>query len=134
MNLFDKSALAWRKIDEWSMRKEEFVRRTAFSLLAVLAVHDKKAPDEKFLQLFPIFTRGADDERALVKKAVSWALRNIGKRNLALNAAAINEANKIRLLNSKSAHWIASDVTRELTSEAVQRRLKKKQAKQKSQS
>ncbi len=131
MNLFDRSTLAWRKVDEWSMRKEEFVKRAAFSLLAVLAVHDKKADDDRFVQLFHVFTRAADDERASVKKAASWALRNIGKRNSKLNAAAINEANRIRLIHSKSARWIAADVIRELKSEAVQKRLKKKQARPK---
>ena len=128
MNLFEKSPLAWKKVDDWSMRDEEFVKRTAFGLLACLAWHDKKADDDDFLDLFYVFARGAMDERNAVKKAVSWALRNIGKRNLALNKAAVNEANRISLLNSKSARWIASDVTRELESEAVQKRLKKKQA------
>ena len=126
MNLFEKSHLAWRKVDEWSMRKEEFVKRAAFGLLACLAWHDKKADDDEFIQLFHVFMRGAEDERNLVKKAVSWALRNIGKRNLKLNRAAIDEANRIRLLNSKSARWIAADVIRELESEAVQKRLKSK--------
>ena len=124
MNLFDKSHLAWRKVDEWSKRKEEFVKRTAFGLLACLAWHDKKADDEKFVQLFHVFMRGADDERNSVKKAASWALRNIGKRNLKLNRAAIDEANRVRLMNSKNARWIAADVIRELASEAVQKRLK----------
>jgi 3-methyladenine DNA glycosylase AlkD len=127
-NLFEKSPLAWRKVDEWSMREEEFVKRTAFGLLACLAWHDKKAGDDEFLDLFAVFARAATDERNSVKKAASWALRNIGKRNLKLNEKAINEANRIRLLNSKSARWIASDVIRELESEAVQKRLKKKQA------
>ena len=129
MNLFEKSHLAWRKVDEWSKRGEEFVKRTAFGLLACLAWHDKKADDEKFVKLFPIFMRGAEDERNSVKKAVSWALRNIGKRNLKLNRAAIDEANIIHLINSKSARWIATDVIRELESEAVQKRLQKKRKK-----
>lgn len=128
MNLFEKSPLAWRKVDEWSKRDEEFVKRTAFGLLACLAWHDKKANDDQFLQLFHVFSRGAIDERNSVKKAVSWALRNIGKRNLHLNKAAVNEAARLRLLDSKSARWIASDVIRELESEAVHQRLKKKQA------
>jgi len=127
-NLFEKSSLAWRKVDEWSMRKEEFVKRTAFGLLACLAWHDKKAEDSKFLDLFPVFTRGATDERNSVKKAASWALRNIGKRNLKLNEAALKEAKNLRSLNSKSARWVASDVMRELESEAVKKRLKKMQA------
>jgi 3-methyladenine DNA glycosylase AlkD len=128
MNLFEKSPLAWRKVEEWSKRDEEFVKRTAFGLLACLAWHDKKANDDQFLQLFHVFERGAIDERNSVKKAVSWALRNIGKRNLHLNKAAVNEADRLRLLDSKSARWIASDVIRELESEAVHQRLKKKQA------
>jgi 3-methyladenine DNA glycosylase AlkD len=128
MNLFEKSPLAWRKVEEWSKRDEEFVKRTAFGLLACLAWHDKKANDDQFLQLFHVFSRGAIDERNSVKKAVSWALRNIGKRNLHLNKAAVNEAARLRLLDSKSARWIASDVIRELESEAVHQRLKKKQA------
>jgi len=82
MNLFERSPLAWKKVDDWSRREEKFVKRTAFGLLACLAWHDKKAEDEKFIQLFPVFARGAVDERNSIKKAVSWALRNIGKRNL----------------------------------------------------
>ena len=127
MNLFEKSPLAWKKVDDWSRREEEFVKRTAFGLLACLAWHDKNAEDKKFIKLFPVFARGALDERNSVKKAVSWALRNIGKRNSNLNRTALNEANRIRTLDSKSARWIARDVIRELKSEAVQKRLKKKQ-------
>lgn len=126
MNLFEKSPLAWRKVEEWSKRDEEFMKRTAFGLLACLAWHDKKANDDQFLQLFHVFERGAMDEQNSVKKAISWALRNIGKRNLHLNKAAVNEAARLRLLDSKSARWIASDVIRELESEAVHQRLKKK--------
>jgi 3-methyladenine DNA glycosylase AlkD len=126
MNLFEKSLLAWKKVDDWSRREEEFVKRTAFGLLACLAWHDKKAKDDNFIHLFPVFARGAVDERNSIKKAVSWALRNIGKRNLNLNNAALNEATRIRLLDSKSARWIASDVIRELESDTVQKRLKKK--------
>jgi 3-methyladenine DNA glycosylase AlkD len=92
MNLFEKNQLAWKKIADWSEREEEFVKRTAFSLIACLAWHDKKASDEKFIKLFPVIIRGAMDERNFVKKAVNWALRNIGKRNLNLNEAAINTA------------------------------------------
>jgi len=125
MNLFEKSPLAWRKIDEWSRRDEEFVKRIAFGLLACLSWHDKKAKDEKFIKLFPVFARGATDARASIKKATSWALRNIGKRNPNLNKAAINEANRLRMLDYKNARWIASDAVRELESETVQKRLKK---------
>jgi 3-methyladenine DNA glycosylase AlkD len=90
MNLFEKNQLAWKKIIDWSQREEEFVKRTAFSLIACLAWHDKRANDEKFIELLPVIARGATDERNFVKKAVNWALRNIGKRNLNLNQAAIN--------------------------------------------
>jgi len=124
MNLFEKNRLAWKKIVDWPEREEEFVKRTAFSLIACLAWHDKKASDEKFIELLPVIIRGATDERNFVKKAVNWALRNIGKRNLNLNEAAINAANKIQQLNSKAARWIASDAIRELESEAAQTRLK----------
>jgi len=125
MNLFEKTPLVWKKIRDWSVREEEFVKRTAFSLIACLAWHDKKAEDEKFIELFPVITQGATDERNFVKKAVNWALRNIGKRNLNLNKAAVNTAKQIQRLDSKAARWIASDTLRELESVAVQKRLKK---------
>jgi len=125
MNLFEKNPLAWKKIMDWSEREEEFVKRTAFSLIACLAWHDKKASDEKFTKLLPIIVREATDERNFVKKAVNWALRNIGKRNLNLNKAAINTAREIQKLGSKAARWIAADAIRELESDAVQSRLRR---------
>jgi 3-methyladenine DNA glycosylase AlkD len=124
MNLFEKSPLAWQKVLDWSERDEEFVKRAAFALLACLAWHDKKANDEKFIELLPVITRGAADERNFVRKAVNWALRNIGKRNLNLNRAAIKAAGEIRQLDSKAARWIAADAIRELESEVVLNRLK----------
>ena len=125
MNLFEKSQLAWKKIIDWSEREEEFVKRTAFSLIACLAWHDKKASDEKFVELLPVIMREAADERNFVKKAVNWALRNIGKRNVHLNEAAISTAKEIQRLDSKAARWIAADAIRELESDAVQSRLRK---------
>jgi len=125
MNLFEKNQLAWKKIVDWSEREEEFVKRTAFSLIACLAWHDKKASDDKFIELFPVIIREATDERNFVKKAVNWALRNIGKRNLRLNAAAINTAKEIQRLDSKAARWIAADAIRELESDAIRSRLRK---------
>lgn len=125
MNLFKKTPFAWTKILDWSEREEEFVKRTAYALLACLAWHDKKAEDETFIKLFPVIKRGATDERNYVKKAINWALRNIGKRNLNLNKAAIAVAREIQQIDSKAAHWIASNAIKELESEAVQRRLKK---------
>ena len=126
MNLFDKSPLAWGKIYDWSSREEEFVKRAAFALIACLAWHDKNMNDEKFIELLPVIVRGAMDDRNFVKKAVNWALRHIGKRNLHLNKVAIDTARAIQQLDSKAARWIASDAIRELESEAVQARLKRK--------
>jgi 3-methyladenine DNA glycosylase AlkD len=123
MNLFEKNQLAWKKIMDWSEREGEFVRRTAFSLIACLAWHDKKASDEKFIELLPVMIRGSTDERNFVKKAVNWALRNIGKRNLNLNKAAIEAAKEIQRLDSKAARWIAADAIRELESDPIQQRL-----------
>ena len=125
MNLFEKNQLAWQKIIDWSEREEEFVKRTAFSLMACLAWHDKKASDEKLIELLPVITRAATDERNFVKKAVNWALRNIGKRNLTLNQTAMNTAREIQRLDSKAARWIAADAIRELESDAIQSRLKR---------
>ena len=125
MNLFEKTPLAWRKILDWSEREEEFVKRTAFTLIACLAWHDKKAEDEKFIELFPVIKRGATDERNYAKKAVNWALRNIGKRNPNLNKAAIETAREIQRTDSKAARWIASNAIKELESEAVHRKLRK---------
>ena len=125
MNLFEKNQLAWKKIVDWSEREEEFVKRTAFSLIACLAWHDKQASDEKFIELLPVIIREATDERNFVKKAVNWALRNIGKRNLNLNEAAIDTATEIKRLDSKAARWVAADAIRELESDAIQSRLRR---------
>jgi 3-methyladenine DNA glycosylase AlkD len=125
MNLFEKTPLAWKKILDWSEREEEFVKRAAFALIACLAWHNKEAEDKKFIELFPVIEYGATDERNFVKKAVNWALRNIGKRNVNLNKAAVKVAKEIRRIDSKAARWIASNAIKELESEAVKRRLKK---------
>lgn len=125
MNLFEKSPLAWKKIKDWSTRPEEFVKRTAFSLIACLAWHDKKSDDERFIELLPIIIQASTDERNFVKKSVNWALRNIGKRNTRLNQAVVETALLMRYMDSKSARWIGSDALRELESEAVRKRLEK---------
>lgn len=121
--LIARTRYARRKIREWSTREEEFTKRTAFTLIAELAWHDTQMPDQEFERFFPLITRAAVDERNFVKKAVNWALRNIGKRNRALNARAIRVAKEIQKLDSKAARWIASDTLRELTGPAVQARL-----------
>ena len=122
---FLASPLAWRKVSVWAKRQDEFVRRAAFALLATLAVHDKAADDFQFIDALPLIKAAACDERNFVKKAVNWALRNIGKRNQALNAAAMDCARRIQLQNTKSARWIAADALRELGSDAVQVRLQR---------
>ncbi|MHA2062267.1 MAG: DNA alkylation repair protein [Candidatus Sifarchaeia archaeon] len=122
-NLFRKTQFAYQKVVEWSGRKEEFVKRTGFAMLASLAVHDKKKEDKEFIKFFKLIKREATDERNFVKKAVNWALRQIGKRNLNLNRKAIETATEIKTMDSKSAKWIASDAIRELTSEKIQKRL-----------
>jgi 3-methyladenine DNA glycosylase AlkD len=123
MNLFTKTGLAYRKADEWSESDEEFVKRAGFVLMACLAVYDKKADDKQFEVFLPIIRREASDNRNFVKKAVNWALRQIGKRNANLNRKAIETAKEIQKMDSRSAKWIASDAIRELTSESVLKRL-----------
>jgi len=123
-NLFDKTKAAYQKAVEWSLRHEEFTKRAGFALMAALAFHDKKAPNAKFLKFLKAIKREATDERNFVRKAVNWALRQIGKRNLELNRAAVRTAKQIRKMPSKSARWIASDALRELTSTSVQKRLR----------
>lgn len=116
----------WDKIYEWSGRQREFEKRAAFSLAAYLSYKDKTAEDERFQGFLSVIEREACDERKFVKKAVNWALRNIGKKNLGLNGAAICAAERIRRQNSRAARWIAADALRELRSEAVQARLRRR--------
>ena len=127
MNLFERTPFAGKKIRQWSRREEEFVRRAAYALIACLAWHDKDAPDVVFTGFLPIIKRGVTDERNFVKKSVNWALRSIGKRNPRLNRAAVSTAKEISRLDSKSARWIGADAIRELTSAAVQRRIRRRQ-------
>jgi 3-methyladenine DNA glycosylase AlkD len=124
MNLFEKTKFAYQKANEWSSNDKEFTKRTAFVLMARLAVSDKKADDALFEPFFPLIKREAGDNRNFVKKAVNWALRQIGKRNLNLNRKAIQTGEDIQRMDSKSARWIAADALRELTSPAVQQRLR----------
>jgi len=124
INAFRKTKFPYEKVLDWTKRDEQFVKRAGFALMATLAVHDKKAADVLFMGLLPIIDREADDERNFVKKAVNWALRQIGKRNLTLNAEAIEVAERIAERESKAAQWIASDALRELQSEKVQEKLR----------
>jgi 3-methyladenine DNA glycosylase AlkD len=121
--LFARTPYAHAKAHEWSRRPETFVKRAGFVLMATLAVHDKRAPDERLAQFLPIIAREAADERNFVRKAVNWALRQIGKRSLMLNTQAIETARQIQLMESKAARWISADALRELASAPVQARL-----------
>ena len=121
--LFRKTPFARQKALAWAGRPEEFVKRAGFVLMAVLAVHDKKAADKQFEPFFRRIKAEACDERNFVKKAVNWALRQIGKRNRSLNKKAIRVAEEIRHFESKAARWVARDALRELRSEDVQKRL-----------
>ena len=123
-HLFVFAAPAWKKAVEWSRRKPEYMRRAGFALMAYLAVHDKQAPDARYARLLPIIRRHASDERNFVKKAVNWALRQIGKRNASLNRLAIRTARQIWASDSRAARWAAADALRELTNPAVRRRLR----------
>lgn len=123
-NLFRKTAFAHEKAVEWTGRDEEFVKRAGFTLAACLSVHDKAAGDEQFIEFLALIKREASDSRNYVKKAANWALRQIGKRNLSLNRAAVEVAREIAKIDSKSARWIASDAIRELTSENIRKKLR----------
>lgn len=122
-NLFDKSELAWDAAEEWAVREAEFVKRAGFSLVAALAWHRREADDECFRRYLPIIEREAVDERNFVKKAVNWALRQIGKRSTVLHAEAVVVATRMKESTSRSARWAGADAYRELMSENVLRRL-----------
>jgi 3-methyladenine DNA glycosylase AlkD len=124
--LFAFAKPAWDKVHKWSGRRAEFPKRAAFSLAAYLSYKDKSSEDARFEQILALIEREAHDERNFVRKAVNWALRNIGKRNLRLNGAAIRAAQRIRQQGTGSARWIAADALRELQGQAVQARLRKK--------
>ena len=131
-SLFDQTKYAYEKVHQWSTEEGEFKKRGAFALIAGLAVHDKNANDAAFEQFFPLIITQSVDNRNYVKKAVNWALRNIGKRNLVLNKRAIETAQKILAIDVPSARWIARDALRELSSPQVQKRIRLKKKKIKS--
>jgi 3-methyladenine DNA glycosylase AlkD len=122
--LFEATPFAYEKVREWSSRPEEFVKRAAFAILAGLAVHDRISDDSRFEEFFPILAAQAVDNRNFVRKAVNWALRNIGKRNRHLNLLAVQWAKTIAGQESQSARWIGKDALRELTAEKTLSRLK----------
>ncbi len=122
-NLFDRTPHAWAKVAQWSGKKDEFVKRAAFALLACLALHDKKAGDPAFIRCLPLIERAATDERNFVKKGVSWALRLVGRRNAALHAASVGLARRLAASEAAAARWVGKDALRDLTKPAVIRRL-----------
>jgi len=121
--LFDRTPHAWRKVAKWAKSRDEFVKRAAFALLASLTVHDKRAANEPFVEGLALVERAARDERNFVKKAVNWALRAVGKRNAALNVAAVRVARRLARSPQSAPRWVGKDALRDLASPAVQRRL-----------
>lgn len=121
--LWGWTPLAWEKPRLWAGARRELVKRAAFALMASLAVHDKSAPDRPFLLFLPLIEQGARDERHLVRKGVSWALRSIGKRNRTLHAAALILARRLAASKDAPPRWVGSDAARELASPAIQRKL-----------
>jgi 3-methyladenine DNA glycosylase AlkD len=124
--LFDRTPHAWKKVEQWSKRREEFVKRAAFALLASLALHDKTSADRPFLRSMDLIERGATDERNFVKKGVSWALRSVGRRNQALNQAAVKLAGRLAESSHPGERWLGKDALRELVK--VGARLPKRRA------
>jgi 3-methyladenine DNA glycosylase AlkD len=123
VHLFDRTPHAWRKVEQWSGRRDEFVKRAAFALLAGLALHDKAAGDDRFIRSLALVERAASDERNFVKKGVSWALRVIGRRNRVLNAAAVATSQRLVESPDVAARWIGREALRELTGPVVRRQL-----------
>jgi 3-methyladenine DNA glycosylase AlkD len=113
-HLFDRTPHNWRKIEQWSKRKEEFVKRAGFALLAGVALHDRKAPDAPFLKSLKLIENAANDERNFVKKGVSWALRSVAHRNKELHAASVDLATRLAASDDKTERWVGKDVLRDI--------------------
>jgi 3-methyladenine DNA glycosylase AlkD len=124
LTLFDKTPYAWKKAVEWTKRKPEFEKRAGFSMMAILAVHDKKAEDSKFEKFFPYLIKESSDERNFVRKAINWALRQIGKRNARLCRKSIAVAKEIYKKGDATSRWIATDALRELEKYKKEGRIK----------
>jgi 3-methyladenine DNA glycosylase AlkD len=123
-HLFDRTPHAWRKVEQWSGRRQEFARRAAFALLAALALHDRKTPDARFRPFIRLAARAASDERNFVKKGVSWALRAMGGRSGALHAESLEAARRLAASEDATERWVGKDVLRDLSSAATAKRLK----------
>jgi 3-methyladenine DNA glycosylase AlkD len=127
-HLFDKTPHAWKKVEQWSGKRPEFVKRASFALLASIAGHDKQAPDQPFVDSFVLIERAAADDRNFVKKGVSWALRGIGHRNPALHAKSVAVARRLAASKATAPRWVGKDVLRDLTRDAVTVKLARKTA------
>jgi 3-methyladenine DNA glycosylase AlkD len=127
-HLFDRSPHAFKKVKEWAKRRPEFEKRASFALLASLALHHRAATDAEFERLLPLIERASDDERNFVKKAVSWALRGVGGRGVALNRAAIELAETLAASAEVTPRWIGKDALRELKKPALAKRLRARDA------
>jgi Predicted DNA alkylation repair enzyme len=127
-HLFDRTPHAWSKVRQWAKRKDEFVRRASFALLASLALHEKKGPDEPFAEALALIERYSDDDRNFVKKAINWALRAVGQRSRPLHAASVALAQKLAVSETSCTRWIAKDALRELNGPVVAKRLKNRMA------
>ena len=126
--LFDRTPHAWRCVDRWARGKPEFVRRAAFALMASLAVHDKASEDAPFAERLPLVEEAASDERDLVRKGVSWALRTTGRRNEALHGAALAVSKRLAAASDAGSRWVGKDAVRELTGPIVARQLQRRRA------
>ncbi|MGH8172071.1 MAG: DNA alkylation repair protein, partial [Rhodanobacteraceae bacterium] len=124
--LWDRSPFAWDKARQWSKSPHELIKRGGFVLMACLALHDRGSPDAQFLAFLPLIEKGAADERNIVMKAVSWALRSIGRRNRTLHQASIDLARRLAEDKAAAPRWIGKDALRELSSAKVRERLAKK--------
>lgn len=125
-HLFDKTPHAWSRIEQWSTRKDEFVKRASFALLAAVALHDKKASDQPFIESLELIRKAASDERNFVKKGVSWALRSVGHRSPATHAAAIETGQRLAASANPTERWIGKDALRDLTRPLVVNRIKRR--------
>ncbi|MBX7184431.1 MAG: DNA alkylation repair protein [Vicinamibacteria bacterium] len=128
LHLFVRTPFAWDKALRWAASPREFVKRAGFALMASLSTHDRNAPDERFLRLLPVIEEGARDSRNFVSKAVSWALRQIGKRNLVLHPVAASTARRLAASPDPACRWVGKDALRELTSPEVRERLESREA------
>jgi 3-methyladenine DNA glycosylase AlkD len=124
--LWVRTPLAFAKIRKWAGHRDEFVKRAAFALLASVALKDRSARDAEFLRGLKLIEKAATDDRNFVKKGVNWALRGVGERNLALNAAALKLATRLAQSAEPAPRWIGKDALRQLGSAATQRRLQRK--------